>query len=1032
MAVITGTALADLLKGSASGDRIVGQRGKDRLFGRRGDDLLLGGDDDDLLRGDEGNDRLHGDSGADTLYGGAGDDLLLGGDQDDLLLGQDGADRLFGQRHADRLHGGHGADRLYGGDGADRLDGGTGDDLLDGGAGLDLLLTGTGDDTYVIDHAAEIDRTRLDPGYDVVRSSVSYVMGLHQEELVLLGTASIDADARVSGFDIDHVLIGNSGNNVLRSGSGTDVLKGGGGDDVLIGSRGDDLLLGGIGNDLLFHDDDTRVDGGPGTDSIVLNNARTDNLVATSIEIIDLRLATVAAHEVEGVFAQQVALPLAATLATWNADATVLLRADVGDVVVSQGERWRFDGLRDSAGVSVRAFTRGAATVLIEQGAEVAFNPSFDFDAAIADEDLRLEGLATGDRLGHGVAGIGDFNGDGFDDFALGATGAGASYLLFGGPDALAGGLPLAQLDGQRGFRLDGGGASGYSVSAAGDVNGDGLADLLIGAPDAGVAARGAAYLLFGTRTAPGASLDLTTLDGDTGLRLGVPLDGARIGEVVAGVGDLNRDGYDDLGIGMRDQTGNDVDTGSVFVMFGKPSGFAADVDLTTLNGTTGFRFDAALNQVGQSFGMALSAGDLNGDGYADLVVGTPIDNQAAAAQVFVMFGHEGPYAAQVSSAALDGSVGFTVEARTGGGFALAADGDLNSDGFDDLIIGEPRPGTGIAPGGGYRVVLGSAAPFAASVGVFDLDGTDGYVTGSVLAAYASSLGGSLDFVGDINGDGYDDFAVSSGLVRDIANEDEGRETIVLFGAADAHRALLDDGTTPPTLNNPLLGGLNGFRVEHFGAGRMRVTGAGDINGDGFDDLLFADDDAAGGAGRVFALLGRDFGFRLDVAGDAGDDVLTGTAIDEALLGAGGDDHLDGGGGSDALLGVPGNDILLWDAADFRLDGGGNDDTLRVMGADLVLDFSLASLPRITGIDVLDLTGNGDNALTFGLADVMGMSDHNRLRIDGDSGDSITSLGQGWQPSAGGNVMIDTVTYQVFDKTGVTLLIDSAVTIAIS
>lgn len=294
-------------------------------------------------------------------------------------------------------------------------------------------------------------------------------------------------------------------------------------------------------------------------------------------------------------------------------------------------------------------------------------------------------------------------------------------------------------------------------------------------------------------------------------------------------------------GAGDGDQADNDTATGSVYVVFGKASGFAPSIDLTTFDGSAGFRFDVSLDQVGLSFGLALSAGDLNGDGFDDLAVGTPIDNRAVAAQVFVMFGHAGPYAAQLSSAALDGNLGFTVVARTGGGFALAADGDLNSDGFDDLLIGEPRPATGISPSGGFRVVLGSATPFATTIGVFDLDGTNGYATDMVLPRYASSLGGSLDFVGDVNGDGYDDIAVSSGLVRDIQNEDEGSETIVLFGVADGHRSLLDSGTTAPLLNNPLLGGLNGFRVEHFGAGRMRVAGVGDINGDGFDDLVFAE-----------------------------------------------------------------------------------------------------------------------------------------------------------------------------------------------
>jgi Ca2+-binding RTX toxin-like protein len=216
----------------------------------------------------------------------------------------------------------------------------------------------------------------------------------------------------------------------------------------------------------------------------------------------------------------------------------------------------------------------------------------------------------------------------------------------------------------------------------------------------------------------------------------------------------------------------------------------------------------------------------------------------------------------------------------------------------------------------------------------------------------------------------------------------------------------------------------------------MRVAGAGDINGDGFADLLFADDDAdsnAGAAtGSVFILLGRDFGYRLDVAGDAGNNILLGTSADEALLGAAGNDLIDGGAGSDALLGGPGNDILVWDAADTHIDGGGNSDTLRISGLGHAIDFSLLQGPRVSGVEILDLRGSGNNAVTLGIADVMDMSDHNRLRIDGDAGDSISSLGQGWLPAASGNVIIDNTSYQAFESGGVTLLVDSSISVNIS
>jgi hypothetical protein len=173
--------------------------------------------------------------------------------------------------------------------------------------------------------------------------------------------------------------------------------------------------------------------------------------------------------------------------------------------------------------------------------------------------------------------------------------------------------IELSSLDGNSGFRLDGvheEERSGYSVGAAGDVNGDGVDDLIIGAPRAGPHGdlSGSTYVVFGQAAGFPATFALSTLDGRNGFRLdgGEPF--SRTGYSVAGAHDVNGDGFDDLIIGTRYAT-------PTYVVFGKPSGFPAAINLSTLDGSNGFRLE------GSGFSVA-AAGDVNGDGLDDVIIG--------------------------------------------------------------------------------------------------------------------------------------------------------------------------------------------------------------------------------------------------------------------------------------------------------------------------------------------------------------------------------------------------------------------------
>ena len=209
---------------------------------------------------------------------------------------------------------------------------------------------------------------------------------------------------------------------------------------------------------------------------------------------------------------------------------------------------------------------------------------------------------------------------------------------MFGKDTATAGNFPanieLANLNGTTGFKLSGVAAydlSGFSVSAAGDINGDGMADLIIGAhrADPNGSDSGASYVVFGKDTATAgdfpANLELSTLDGTTGFKLsGVAADDYS-GHSVSAAGDINGDGIADLIIGAYGADPNGTDSGASYVVFGKDTAtagnFPANLDLSTLNGTTGFKLSGVAADDRSGFSVS-AAGDINGDGVADLIIG--------------------------------------------------------------------------------------------------------------------------------------------------------------------------------------------------------------------------------------------------------------------------------------------------------------------------------------------------------------------------------------------------------------------------
>lgn len=470
----------------------------------------------------------------------------------------------------------------------------------------------------------------------------------------------------------------------------------------------------------------------------------------------------------------------------------------------------------------------------------------------LGDRGFRIDGIDANDGSGGSVSGAGDVNGDGLADVIVGAryadpggdSYAGETYVVFGRPGG--GVVDLATL-GSGGFRIDGidpGDESGISVSGAGDVNGDGLADLIVGADGGdpgGDSSAGEVYVVFGK--SDGATIDLASL-GARGFRIEGIDPNDRAGASVSGAGDVNGDGLSDLVVGARMAgSGSATGVGEAYVLFGRSS--TATVDLANL-GAGGFRIDGRSAFDAMGTGVA-GAGDVNGDGLGDLIVGAPGagPGETVTGTAFVVFGKTD--SAPVSLASL-GAAGFRIdgiEPRDRTGFAVSGAGDVNGDGLADLIVGAPGPDpTGIIDLGASFVVFGKADSAPVSLGTL---GPGGFRINGVEVG--DLTGRSVSGAGDVNGDGFADLIV--GAQRRSRLAFAGGESYVVFGKS---------GTGAVDLANL---GDAGFRmpgVETFDGVGASVSGAGDVNGDGLADVIVgAPDRIAGGdpsAGSSYVVFG--------------------------------------------------------------------------------------------------------------------------------------------------------------------------------
>jgi hypothetical protein len=594
---------------------------------------------------------------------------------------------------------------------------------------------------------------------------------------------------------------------------------------------------------------------------------------------------------------------------------------------------------------------------------------------------------------------------------------------------------------------------SGWCVAGVGDVNGDGLGDVLIGAPKADPwfirPDGGRSYVVFG-KTGPASTMDVdlsAIANGNGGFVISGACSHDLSGTSVAAAGDVNGDGLADLLVGApQSDPASGTNAGRSYVVFGKSDttpvhlgAIAAGSGGVVINGQTG----------SEKTGFVVSsAGDINGDGLADLLIGAPYSDPATgvdAGRSYVIFGKSSylnsiPPIPAIELSTLSASDGFAITGLTNTkltGLSVAGAGDVNGDGYGDLIIGATNPDTlpmvegyaYIAYGspslasvdlslinsgiGGFRIKdrwnasIGTSLGFnVASAGDVNGDGLADVLVGNpnkdcayvvfgksnnttpvelttnptwgfAIAGYSDQAGRSIASAGDVNGDGLADLLVGA------PGADGGYGcSYVVFGKTNTATVTLDPWFFPDgiVINSQL-------PYDQSQTGRS-VSSAGDVNGDGLTDLLigapFSDTATGVNAGRSYVIFGATNGAFAnnfyDNIGNPTNDVIQGTLNNESFAGGLGNDKVVGMGGADIMNGGAGNDRFFLDPFGF---------TSSIPTASALMN-PLGSLPQLaringgTGIDTIVITSGG---LTLNLNTIA-----NQSAVNPNSSSRLTSI----------------------------------------
>ncbi|MBV6479509.1 MAG: hypothetical protein HGGPFJEG_02283 [Ignavibacteria bacterium] len=438
-----------------------------------------------------------------------------------------------------------------------------------------------------------------------------------------------------------------------------------------------------------------------------------------------------------------------------------------------------------------------------------------------------FNGLNTGDQFGYSVSTAGDVNGDGYDDIVIGASFFSSNT---GRAYIFYGGLSMNTV---ADLTMTGEATNNYfgiSVSEAGDVNGDGYSDVIIGA-NGYSSFTGRAYIFFG-----GVSMNNiidVTMTGEAANDF--------FGRSVSTAGDVNGDGYSDVIAGALGYTGN---TGSAYIYFGGTN--MNNLSDLTMIGETANNY----------FGYSVSkAGDVNSDGYSDVIIGA-YAYSSSTGRAYIYLG-----GASMNSIA---DVTMTGESTSDlFGYSVSTAGDVNGDGYSDVIVGA----------NGYSTSTGRAYIYFGGAIMNSI--ADVTMTGEAIDNY---FGNYVSEAGDINGDGYSDVIAGA-----YGYSSSTGKTYIFFGGASMN-SIADITMTGEAANN------------YFG---YSVSSAGDVNGDGYSDVIVGAYGYTGNTGRTYLydyFMNGEITQDLDMTGEVANNYF-GYSVSEA-----GD--VNGDGYSDVIVGA--------------------------------------------------------------------------------------------------------------------------------
>lgn len=826
--------------------------------------------------------------------------------------------------------------------------------------------------------------------------------GLH----VIFGANFSGLITHMGGSGNDN-LSATAGDDVIYSAQGDDIIDGLDGNDFISGGSGADSINGGAGDDrIVFDRNDFTVDGGTGMDTLWF---RDDGVIAdlrgtttfTGMDIIDLR-------GVKALIGNGITLDAATVLSMSDSNVLTINGGAHDSVKLDATDYWITSA--DNPGYTTYTALNGSVISIAN-----AINVVYTTPLTPIMQHFTLNSLMDG------------------------ARGVDITPVLTA--------------------------SNGYAATSSTIIqDGDGFDNLLIAN---GFVAGGSpftrAFMIDGQATFPASlpfndpALTLTTFNNDS---FAFPI--AAYGQHVAAISDFNGDGIGDILI-------SEFYGDPSHIFLGQPAGLVSPVTFST----DGIRIFSSLGDASVS---ASALGDVQGDRLADIIFSNSTNGWGA-----VIFGTTLP-GTSIDQSTLTGTNGFQL-ARPGSSLAPGvhdvAGADISGDGKNDIMVSYYDTSTQM---GGIGVILGSTPIFSATVSVSSagISGANGFIITN-----SAGVPGSNNFlinptgIGDFSGDGIGDIALSSKDTVYVlfGNTDYELATPIDVAALGSNGFKLTSGVTADITNIAYVGDVNGDGISDFaffdrgaysglGAvytvfgvpsggpmadinytqmtfdqgfvitdptgftanntvggllGDPSVGGGGDLNGDGFDDIVITS------GSHQYLVFGGNFSGAVSQIGDvnhsviqarAGDQIIYGTSGNDTLIATTGNNLLDGGAGADIINGGNGNDTIVFDFNDIAVNGGtGTQDTLWFKDDNTLADLQGTSI--FSNIDVVDLqalhslTGN---RIELGYSDVNSISGGNSLIINGGAHDSVVLHNDGdvgW--SMIGTTVISGANYHIYE-----------------